>query len=264
MERMNMKRIITLQWLHLIRNRLFYVVFLCFSMVSVLFSKLIFMPQMQDCSGGVIAVQSSSFMCDIVVLYVIVNTAILMNQDYENGSMYLMLTAGCSRPTIYFTKMIFTMMINVIMGVLLMLIPVLFYTILYGWGDTVGIGGYTIRLLLVGCFICRVSALMILLAFIAKRYFLTIGGGLGLIAAEWWLTANYEIRNACVPIITAFNKIFDYETQYNSHFTSGYVSFQITDYLKVEQQGKIVLISLLMILASAIVGCIYFRMNDVQ
>ncbi len=263
-ECMNMKRVMKLQWIQLMRNRLFYLVFLVFTMVSVMFSKLIFMPQMQDCSGGVVAVQSAPFMCDMVALYVIVNTAVLLNQDYENGSMYLMLTAGYSRIPLYFTKMIFIMMINAIMGMLLLVTPVLFHTMLYGWGDTIGIGGYALRLLLVECFLCRISALMTLLSILVKRYYLTIGGGLGLLAAEWWLVANYEIHNACVPIITAFNKIFDYDTQYNSHFTSGYVSFQITDCLNVEQQGKILLISLLMILASAIVGCIYFRMDDVQ
>lgn len=260
---MKMKRIINLQWTQLKRNRLFYFGFLSFALVAVFLSRLVFNPQIQDCSGGVAAVCLPTLMSYIVVLFVMENTAVLINQDYADGTMYLMLTAGYSRTAIYFIKMLFVMCINSVMGVVLMLIPVVFHTMIYGWGDSIDLGGYAIRLLLLAVFLYRVSALMILLSFILKNRLLTIGCGIALIVAECRLTANYQIRNVSVPILSAFNKIFDYTFQIKSHFISGYVTFDIKDCMNVAQQVNSCFVSLAIVLLCALVGCGYFQWNDI-
>lgn len=261
---MDMKRIIRIQWMQLQRNRWFYLVFVCFSLMAVLLSKIVCNPDMQDCSGGVVAVLSASFMDYIVVLYVMVNTAVLAAQDYEDGTMYLMLTAGYARAVVYLVKVIFVMAVNGIMSILLMLMPVVFHIAMYGWGDAIRPDGYMLRLLLIGCFMGRISALTLMLFFIVKKRFLTIGGGMAIVVAENWMTTNYEIRSENVLFLTTFQKIADYTWKAESHFTSGYITFQIKDSIDAARQGNIFLVSLGIVFACLMAGYGYFRWDDMK
>lgn len=261
---MHMEQIWKLQWMQLRNHKLLYQVFLVFCLVSVLLSRFVFVPDLQDCRGSIVAVQSPMLTSQIVLFYLAISTPILVKKDYEDGTMYLMLTAGCIRSKLFLVKTIMAGFMNVIMGLVLFIIPVAYHTVLYGWGNAIALGGYILRLLLVAVIICRFTAQMILMSFLIKERYLAVGGGIARLAAELWLSSNYEIRNAAIPLFTAFNNIFDYTQESISHFNNTYIQFRITDQMDYNRQGCMLLFSFFVIVCCMIIGCSYFRLDDVH
>lgn len=258
-----MKKLIRLQWLLLKKDWFVFLCLLSCCLISIIFTNLFILPELQDCCGGIVTILSLDYSKFMVILYVVVMVPYWIASDFETGIIHIVLTAGTARRKLFLLKSSMAMLLSCIGAFILFCIPAIYYSLSYGWGTLISIKGYVLRLLLAMGVVLRFSAVMVLLSFIWKKLFYAIGNGVLLVAAEMWLSGTYRVRFEAVPLMTAFSKVFNYSVDSITHFSSCYSSFQVAEEIKWGQQFEVLAVSGILVLLCLTVGYGYFKTDDV-
>ncbi len=182
--------------------------------------------------------------------------------DFDDKTVNYEILYGHSRGQVFWARTFTSIVLGTVSAVIFMIVPVLIFTIMNGWGYAISVKEAVIRLILMLFPILRLSALAVFLAFLVKK--------------SWGAAIICVITLYIESIISLFEKL---ESHYIlasnmmkimsfSNLSMGFVNGEdvmiFKDTLSVQFIGITIILSVIMTAGTLIVGYAIFRKRNLQ
>lgn len=213
-------------------------------------------------TGGEEVARTLSMFALLPQFFMYIFTAQSVGADFRDKTCNYEIMSGHTRLQVFFGRAIPTVIVSTLGTIILMAVPGVVLTAIYGWGNTVSHVDYIIRLLLMIFPVIRITCEFILFSFIVRNPYVIMGLSY---VAFMMLGINESIRMNFTPVlgITTINNISTIDFWYTYGLDTG-IRYIYETAMPAGDIVSIIVVSLLFAAAALYLGYIFFKNDDMH
>ncbi len=256
-----MKNIMKAQLFQLKKERLSFIVL--FAVFAMLMYEAWFTDYAMkgEISGGVFFVDSIAMIVQILQLPVLMLVGQMCVGDFNDKTANYELLNGHKRWEVYLGRAVPCIIVNMMITLLVITAPVIFMTILAGWGGEVMLPHFFMRLGLIMLVQLRIICMFVFFSFLVKNHYIVMGLGYGYFALQ--LSGLFSEVSSPVLSITNHNMLFGMGGWYTYGIEDAVnLTYDLT--LTAPEIAGTVTASLGVAAATLVLGYVFFRNDDMN
>ncbi len=258
-----MKNIVKSQFFQIIREKiLWYMLVVALFMQTLMFMLPIWLENEEATSAGEFFADNEYGLILFPIFFLVVAVGQICGIDFLDKTNHYEVMGGHRRHEVYLGRVIPALLVGGLGGLILTILPVVLYTMMYGWGTKIALGPVVLRLVLLLFPFLRLVCEFVFLTFLVKNPYVMMGVGYGVFMAIMGLS----------EILNSFNAFLGITNMMQLLVVEKWVTFGLggdLNYIYEAPLGAGVIVQT--ILASVVfgggalyLGYIYFKNNDLN
>ncbi len=212
-------------------------------------------------SGGMTFFNFSATSIFITMLPVLMLVGQICCSDFNDKTTNYELMSGHRRIEVYIGRVIPCIIVCTISAMLVIAVPIIFMTIIYGWGDEVKTADFILRFLLLAIVIMRIICEYIFFSFLVKNQYIVMGLAYVFFSLE--LSGIFSANTTPILGITNINMIFAMDTWVTYGLDSS-VNIVYNSAMPPLQIISTLLVSVIVSAAVLALGFVFFKNDDLN
>ncbi|MBQ8967788.1 ABC transporter permease subunit [Ruminococcus sp.] len=217
--------------------------------------------------GGYFAMMTNEAVSSALSMIVMVYTAFICAGDMKDKTINYEVLTGTGRSAVYFGRIITAVVVSIICHILFLVVPPMIVTAIYGWGGTIPVSDFVLRIVSALFPLLRLTMLYAFLSFIFKSSALVCAAGYVLTFLEVILSVMLQefFPDTVVPMyvfsLNAITKLL-VPANYGFGFEDGKDITVVKDLLQTSTAVHGMAAGLLGCVVFGILGCTVFKKKD--
>lgn len=258
-----MKNIVKSQFYQIIREKmLWYMLVVALLMQTLMFMLPIWLDNEEATSAGEFFAGNGYGLIVFPVFFLVVAVGLICGVDFLDKTNHYEVLGGHRRHEVYLGRVIPAVLVGGGGALFLSILPILLYTIMYGWGTKIAPGPVILRLVLLMLPYLRIVCEFVFLTFLVKNPYIMMAAG-------------YAIFMACIglsEVLNAFNAFLGITNMMQLLVVEKWVTFGLGGDLNYIYEAPLsagviwqtILASVVFGVGSLYLGYIYFKNNDLN
>lgn len=211
-------------------------------------------------TGSVLAVNNIGS-CFYYLLLCLVISGIVIGSDFIDKTINYEIMSGHNKEQMYFGRLIVAFIITILSLFVALVVPFILVSLKDGWGETIYLKDFVIRVLLMVFPIFKFISLIQLLSFVLKNHYGAIGFGFAVAFMEFTLSsfdAIPEVFNKFL-IFDNLKTLFTFETKINEVGAISYISN-----ISNSDMMNIIIANISIGFCFVMIGYLFFKKSDLE
>lgn len=258
-----MKNIVKSQFYQIIREKmLWYMLVVALLMQTLMFVLPVWLDNEEATSAGEFFAGNGYGLIVFPVFFLVVAVGLICGVDFLDKTNHYEVLSGHRRYEVYLGRVIPALLVGGLGGLLLTVLPVVLYTILYGWGTKLALGPVVIRFIMLLFPFLRLVCEFVFITFLVKNPYVMMGVGYAVFMAVMFLGEILNAFNAFLGITNMLQLLLVEE--WGTFGLGGDLNYIYEAPLSAGVIVQTVLASVVFGVGSLYLGYVYFKNNDLN
>ncbi|MBR6664448.1 MAG: hypothetical protein IKL22_01875 [Lachnospiraceae bacterium] len=258
-----MKNIVKSQFYQIIREKiLWYMLVVALFMQTLMFMLPIWLENEEATSAGEFFAEQGNGLIFFPLFFLIVAVGQICGTDFLDKTNHYEVLGGHRRHEVYLGRVIPALLVGGLGSLLLSVLPVVLYTIMFGWGTKIPLGAVLLRFIMLLFPFLRLVCEFVFITFLVKNPYVMMGVGYLVFIAIMGLS----------EILNAFNAFLGITNMMQLLVVEKWVTFGLGGDLNYIYEAPLnagvivqtILASVVFGVGSLYLGYIYFKNNDLN
>lgn len=258
-----MKNIVKSQFYQIIREKmLWYMLVVALLMQTLMFLLPIWLDNEEATSAGEFFAGNGYGLIVFPVFFLVVAVGQICGIDFLDKTNHYEVLGGHRRYEVYLGRVIPALLVGGLGGLLLSVLPVVLYTILFGWGTKIALGTVVFRFVMLLFPFLRLVCEFVFITFLVKNPYIMMGVGYVVFIAIMGLSEVLNASNAFLGITNMLQLLLVEE--WITFGLGGDLNYIYEAPLSAGVIAQTVLASVVFGVGSLYLGYVYFKNNDLN
>lgn len=258
-----MKNIVKAQFFQIIREKLlWYMLVVALLLQTALFMLPLWLGNEEVTSAGEFFADNSYGLICFPVFFLVVAVGMICGMDFLDKTNHYEVLGGHRRHEVYLGRVIPAVLVGGGGALFLSILPILLYTIMYGWGTKIAPGPVIFRLVLLMLPYLRIVCEFVFLTFLVKNPYIMMAAGYASFIACMGLAEILNSFNAFLGI-TNMMQLLEVE-KWVTFGLGGNLNYIYEAPLSTGVIVQTILASVVFGVGSLYLGYVYFKNNDLN
>ncbi len=258
-----MKNIVKSQFYQIVREKIiWYMLVVALLMQTSMFMLPIWLENEEATSAGEFFADQGYALIFFPVFFLVVAVGQICGIDFLDKTNHYEVLGGHRRYEVYLGRVIPALLVGGLGGLLLTLLPVVLYTVMFGWGTKIPLGAVVLRFIILLFPFLRLVCEFVFITFLVKNPYVMMGVGYAVFIAIMGLT----------EILNAFNVFLGITNMMQLLVVDKWITFGLGGDLNYIYEAPLsagvivqtILASVVFGVGSLYLGYVYFKNNDLN
>lgn len=258
-----MKNIVKSQFYQIVREKIiWYMLVVALLMQTMMFMLPIWLENEEATSAGEFFADQGYALIFFPVFFLVVAVGQICGIDFLDKTNHYEVLGGHRRYEVYLGRVIPALLVGGLGGLLLTLLPVVLYTVMFGWGTKIPPGAVVLRFIILLFPFLRLVCEFVFITFLVKNPYVMMGVGYAVFIAIMGLTEILNAFNAFLGITNMMQLLV--VDKWITFGLGGDLNYIYETPLSAGVIVQTILASVVFGVGSLYLGYVYFKNNDLN
>lgn len=258
-----MKNIVKSQFYQIVREKIiWYMLVVALLMQTIMFMLPIWLENEEATSAGEFFADQGYALIFFPVFFLVVAVGQICGIDFLDKTNHYEVLGGHRRYEVYLGRVIPALLVGGLGGLLLTLLPVVLYTVMFGWGTKIPLGAVVLRFIILLFPFLRLVCEFVFITFLVKNPYVMMGVGYTVFIAAMGLTEILNAFNAFLGITNMMQLLV--VDKWITFGLGGDLNYIYEPPLSAGVIVQTILASVVFGVGSLYLGYVYFKNNDLN